>query len=183
VYAGQVGGPAAVKWAQNQRKAGGETPSSVFAGAEKKWADHFTALSRRDGPENPYRLHEELGRVMLENVTIVRENARLRETDAKILELMERFGKASVLDNGQWANAPLAFMNQLSNMLQLARVVTLGALARDESRGSHYKPEFPTRDDEKWLKTTIADFTPDGPKFSYDPVDVSLCAPVARKYD
>jgi succinate dehydrogenase / fumarate reductase flavoprotein subunit len=120
---------------------------------------------------------------MLENVTIVRENARLRETDAKILELMERYRKATVLDNGQWSNAPLAFMNQLSNMMQLARVVTLGALARDESRGSHYKPEFPTRDDEKWLKTTIADYTPGGPRFSYKPVDVSLCAPVARKYD
>ena len=181
VYAGQVGGPAAVMWAQDQ--AGKEVSSSVLASAEKKWTDHFATLVRREGPENPYRLHEELGHVMLENVTIVRENAKLRETDAKILELMERFQKASVLDNGQWANAPLAFMNQLSNMMQLARVVTLGALARDESRGSHYKPEFPTRNDEKWLKTTIADHTPDGPRFSYDPVDVSLYTPVARKYD
>jgi succinate dehydrogenase / fumarate reductase flavoprotein subunit len=183
VYAGQVGGPAAVKWAQSQAKGGSEAPSSVFEADEKKWTDHFTALSRREGPENPYRLHEELGRVMLENVTIVRENPKLRETDARILELTERWHKASVLDNGQWANAPLAFMNQLWNMLQLARVVTLGALARDESRGSHYKPEFPTRNDEKWLKTTIADYSPDGPKFSYEPVDVSLCTPVARKYD
>ena len=183
VYAGQIGGPAAVKWAQGQAKAGTETPASVFEADEQRWTDRFTDLSRREGPENPYRLHEELGRVMLENVTIVRENGKLRETDAKILELTERWHKASVLDNGQWANAPLAFMNQLWNMLQLARVVTLGALARDESRGSHYKPEFPTRNDEQWMMTTIADYTADGPKFSYDPVDVSLCTPVARKYD
>ena len=183
VYAGQVAGPAAVKYAQNQARAGTEAPSSVFEATEAKWTARFAELARREGPENPYRLHEELGRTMLENVTIVRENARLRETDAKILELMDRWHRASVLDNGQWANAPLSFMNQLWNMLHLARVVTLGALARDESRGSHYKPEFPKRDDANWMKTTVADFTPDGPKFRYDPVDVSLCRPVERKYD
>jgi succinate dehydrogenase / fumarate reductase flavoprotein subunit len=61
--------------------------------------------------------------------------------------------------------------------------VTLGALARDESRGEHYKPEFPNRDDEKWLKTTIATPGPDGPCLRYEPVDTSLLPPVARKYD
>lgn len=183
VYAGQVGGPAAVAYARGQAKPGADAPSSLFDAAEAKWTARFAELGRREGPENPYRLHEELGRMMLENVTIVRDNSRLRETDARILELMDRWGRASVLDNGQWANAPLAFLNQLWNMLNLARVVTLGALARDESRGAHYKPAFPKRDDANWLKTTVADFTPDGPRFRYDPVDVSLCAPVERKYD
>jgi succinate dehydrogenase / fumarate reductase flavoprotein subunit len=120
---------------------------------------------------------------MLENVTIVRHNDRLRETDAKLLELMERWKHASVLDSGSWSNAPLSFLNQLDNMLHLARVVTLGALQRDESRGAHYKPEFPKRDDTNWLKTTIAIAGADGPSFRYDPVDVSLIAPVERKYD
>ena len=183
VYAGQVAGPAAVQWAQNQAKGGAETPSSVFAAAEAKWTAHFAELAKRDGPENPYVLHEELGKWMLENVTIVRENDKLRATDAKIQELQERWKNTGVLDGGPWSNQPLSFLNQLDNMLHLARVVTLGALARDESRGAHYKPDFPTRDDEKWMKTTIADFTPDGPKFHYDPVDVSLYAPVERKYD
>lgn len=183
VYAGQIGGPAALAYANAQLKAGTETPSSVFEAAEAKWAARFDDLARRDGPENPYVIHEELGRWMLENVTIVRENPKLAATDQKIQELMERWHKASVLDDGRWANAPLSFLNQLWNMLHLARVVTLGALARDESRGAHYKPAFENRDDAKWLKTTIADYSPDGPKFHYDPVDVSLCAPVARKYD
>jgi succinate dehydrogenase / fumarate reductase flavoprotein subunit len=120
---------------------------------------------------------------MLENVTIVRHNNKLRESDAKILELMERWQRAGVLDHGSWANAPLSFLNQLWNMLHLARVVTLGALARDESRGAHYKPEFPKRDDVNWLKSTIASFTSEGPRFRYEPVDVSLYAPVERKYD
>jgi hypothetical protein len=93
----------------------------------------------------------------------------LRETDAKLQELAERWSQAGVLDHGAWANAPLSFLNQLWNMLHLARVVTLGALARDESRGAHYKPEFPKRDDAKWLKTTIASHAADGPNLGYEP--------------
>ena len=67
-------------------------------------------------------------------------------------------------------------------MLQLARVITLGALNRNESRGAHYKPEFPERNDEEWLKTTIAEFSEEAPVFSYEPVDLSLIEPRKRDY-
>jgi hypothetical protein len=67
-------------------------------------------------------------------------------------------------------------------MLQLARVITLGALNRDESRGAHYKPEFPKRNDEEWLKTTIAEFSDESPVFSYEDVDVSQIEPRQRDY-
>ena len=65
----------------------------------------------------------------------------------------------------------------------LAHVPWSSTLARDESRGAHYKPEFPKRDDANWLKSTIASFAPSGPRLRYDPVDVSLYSPVERKYD
>jgi succinate dehydrogenase / fumarate reductase flavoprotein subunit len=70
-------------------------------------------------------------------------------------------------------------------MLQLARVIAQGAGMRDESRGAHYKPDFPERDDKNWLKTTKATFAPDAdePKFEFEPVDVSLIPPRARRYD
>jgi succinate dehydrogenase / fumarate reductase flavoprotein subunit len=183
VYAGQIGGPAAVTWSQNQKVAAADVPASVFDQTEAKWTAHFEALRRRTGDQNPYVLAEELGNSMLDNVTTVRFNDKLRATDARIGDLAERYGRASVLDDATWSNAPLAFLNQLSNMFALARVVTRGALARDESRGSHYKPDFPDRDDANWLKTTVATHTPDGPSFRYDPVDISLVQPVARKYD
>ena len=67
-------------------------------------------------------------------------------------------------------------------MLELARVITLGALNRNESRGAHYKPDFPDRDDEKWLKTTIAEYSDEAPVFSYEPVDVGLIEPRKRDY-
>jgi len=183
VFAGQIGGPAAVAWARNQTTAAADVPASVFEAEERRWADHFAALAKREGRENPYALWDEMGQWMLENVTIVRENAKLDATDAKLLELRERWHQASVLDHGAWSNAPLSFLNQLWNMLELARVVTIGARRRDESRGAHFKPEFPKRDDAHWLKTTVASHSPDGPRFRYDPVDTSLVSPVERKYD
>jgi len=67
-------------------------------------------------------------------------------------------------------------------MMQLARVITLGALNRNESRGAHYKPDFPDRNDEEWLKTTIAEYSEEAPVFSYEAVDVSLVEPRKRDY-
>ena len=182
VYAGQVAGPAVLSYLRSSAHVD-DPRRSVLDAAEQKWAAHFAELAKRDGGENPYVLADELGKVMLENVTIVRHNNKLRETDAKLQELTERWSRAGVLDHGAWANAPLSFLNQLWNMLHLARVVTLGALARDESRGAHYKPEFPKRDDTNWLKTTVASHAAAGPRLRYEPVDVTLCAPVERKYD
>jgi succinate dehydrogenase / fumarate reductase, flavoprotein subunit len=76
----------------------------------------------------------------------------------------------------------LPHARHLDNMLELARVITLGALNRNESRGAHYKPEFPNRDDANWLKTTIAEYSGEGPVFSYEGVDISLIPPRKRDY-
>ena len=78
----------------------------------------------------------------------------------------------------------VAFARQLYNMLQLSRVIAQGAAMRDESRGSHYKPDFPERDDKNWMKTTKATFAPDAdePKFEFEAVDASLIPPRPRKY-
>ena len=69
-------------------------------------------------------------------------------------------------------------------MLELARVIAQGALLRDESRGAHYKPDFPDRNDEKFLKTTKASFTgTEGPRFEYEAVDTQFIQPRPRRYD
>ena len=74
-------------------------------------------------------------------------------------------------------------MRQLWNMLELARPITIGALNRNESRGAHYKPEFPERDDPNFLKTTMANWSSDGPRFSWEDVDTTLIKPRPRRYD
>ena len=87
-------------------------------------------------------------------------------------------------DRSQWANTSFAFARQLKNMLELSRTIALGALLRDESRGAHYKPDFPDRNDEKFLKTTKASFTgaAEGPKFEYEEVDIQYIKPRPRSY-
>ena len=119
---------------------------------------------------------------MTRNVTTIRHNDKLRETDLKLMELRERVDRVGVTDGLRVQNQYVLVTRQLGEMIDLARVITLGALRRDESRGAHYKPEFPDRDDENFLKTTMAKFTPEGPKFSWEEVDASLIEPRERVY-
>jgi succinate dehydrogenase / fumarate reductase flavoprotein subunit len=123
-----------------------------------------------------------MAKVMTEHVTVIRKNADLKRTEAKLLELTERLTDVNLDDTGNWVNQALLFTRELEHMLVLARVITMGALARNESRGAHYKPEFPERNDKEWLKTTVAKWLPKGIELSYEAVDTSLLEPRERKY-
>lgn len=183
IYGGMVAGPEAVKYMRGVKRTADELPSTIFETAIKEEQQQWEATLKMDGTENAYMLHRELGEIMTDNVTVVRYNDKLQQTDDKIQELLERYENISVTDTQQWSNQGATFTRQLKNMLYLARVITLGALNRNESRGAHYKPEFPNRDDENFLKTTIAEF--DGksaPILSYEEVDVSLIPPRKRDY-
>ena len=181
-YSGMVVGPSAVNFAK-ERGARKAIESSAVQSAKQREEVVYENLLRMDGKENPFKIHRELGDWMTENVTIQRYNNKLQETDDKLAELQERWKHIGISDSSRHANQEVMFTRQLWNMLELARVITQGALRRNESRGGHFKPDFPERDDENWLKTTKAAWTPDGPSFSYDPVDTSLIQPRARRYD
>src|SRR4029077_21138822 len=103
--------------------------------------------------------------------------------DRKIRELQERYERINLSDRTKWSNQTLNLARELGNMLGLARVITLGALQRNESRGAHYKPDFPERDDANWLKTTLAKWVHEEIQLSYAPVDISQIPPRARRYD
>lgn len=182
IYGGMITGPNAVKYAKGLKKATDSLPDSVFEQYQKQHQDKFEQILQMDGDENAYQLHRELGKWMTDNVTVVRYNDRLQKTDEKIQELMERYKRIGVSDKARWENQVAPFTRQLWNMLELARVVTLGALNRNESRGAHYKPDFPDRDDENFLKTTKASWTKEGPQLEYEDVDVSLIKPRLRNY-
>jgi len=184
IYGGFTAGPNAVRYGRENGKSSDGVPSSVYETEKKRQDELNSRLMTSDGTENPFKLWRELGEWMSKNVTVSRYNKNLKETDAKLVELLERYRHVNVSDKSMWANTSFAFTRQLYNMLQLARVVTQGALMRDESRGSHYKPDFPERDDTNWLKTTKAYFAPDAdePRFEFEPVDISLIPPRTRKY-
>ena len=142
-------------------------------------------LLKNEGTENPFKLWRELGQTMTEHATVIRYNKGLKQADEKIVELLDRFKNINLSDRSQWANTSFAFARQLKNMLELSRTVVQGALLRDESRGAHFKPDFPDRNDEKFLKTTKASFTgsPEGPRFEFEEVDTQFIKPRPRRYD
>jgi succinate dehydrogenase / fumarate reductase flavoprotein subunit len=181
VYGGFIAAPAAIEFAKSVQRNGADG-SRIYDQELKLQQEINDKLIKQSGNENQYLLHQEMGKWMTDNVTVVRYNDRLKETDNKLLELMERYKRISINDSNLWATMALPHARHLANMPELARVITLGALNRNESRGAHYKPEFPDRDDENFLKTTIAEYSGEGPVFSYEPVDISLIKPRKRDY-
>jgi succinate dehydrogenase / fumarate reductase, flavoprotein subunit len=185
IYGGFVAGPQAMLYARNNTKSTDGVSSTVFDSERKRQDEANAGLLTSNGTENPFRLWRELGELMTRNCTVIRYNKNLQQTDAKLVEFLERFNHINLSDKSQWANTSFVFTRQLYNMLQLSRVIAQGAALRDESRGAHYKPDFPDRDDKNFLKTTKAYFAPDAdePRFEFEPVDISLLPPRLRRYD
>jgi succinate dehydrogenase / fumarate reductase flavoprotein subunit len=182
VYGGFIAAPAAIEYAKNVERNGGADGSKIYEQELKRQEEINDTLVKQSGTENQYKIHEEMGKWMTDNVTVVRYNDKLQATDNKLLELMDRYKHISINDSNLWATMALPHARHLDNMLELARVITLGALNRNESRGAHYKPDFPNRDDENFLKTTIAEYSGEGPVISYEAVDISLIKPRVRDY-
>jgi succinate dehydrogenase / fumarate reductase flavoprotein subunit len=180
-------------------------PEGLFSAAEAEHQARMDSLIDGGGKENAYELHQELGDWMTRNVTVVRNNKDLKATAEKVVELGERYRNVGLVDKSRWTNQSLSFSRAVGDMILLARVIVEGALARNECRGAHYKPEFEIpspkaenpaelrkeaetwcdafqRTNDQWLKTTIAEHTPDGPKLSYDEVDLAAIPPRPRTY-
>ena len=181
VYGGFIAAPAAIEYVKNVERNGADG-SGIYDRELKLQREINDRLVKQSGNENQYLLHNEMGKWMTDNVTVVRYNDKLKATDDKLLELMDRYKRISINDSNLWATMALPHARHLANMLELARVMTLGALNRNESRGAHYKPEFPDRDDDNFLKTTVAEYSGEGPVFSYEPIDISLIKPRKRDY-
>ncbi|GAV14445.1 succinate dehydrogenase flavoprotein subunit [Paenibacillus sp. NAIST15-1] len=182
IFGGMVSGPKAVEYVRGLSKATEDVSTSVFEREAKLRTSQYEKLLTMDGTENAYVIHKELGEWMTNNMTVVRYNNKLEDTINKIKELKQRYSKINMTDTARWSNQGVAFTRQLWNMLELSEAMTKSALLRNESRGAHYKPDFPDRNDEQFLKTTIASWSPEGPEISYEDVDVSLIKPRKRDY-
>jgi succinate dehydrogenase / fumarate reductase flavoprotein subunit len=143
---------------------------------------HVAALLAREGSENPYELRRELRALMDTHVGVFRTGDGLAKALAAVRELRERSRRAPVADKGRVYNSNLFHALELENLLDLAEITVAGALARQESRGAHARRDFATRDDERWLKHTLAWYTPSGPRFDHKPVTITMWKPVERKY-
>ena len=181
---GQITGPAVCKYVDGLSKHTDGTEPELAA-QERARGEQYERLKAKSGPENPFLIWRELGQVMTENVTVVRYNARLQHTLETLDALEDRYENIGISDAGTWSNQTIPFTRQLKNMLVLARIITKGALQRNESRGAHYKPDFAERDDENFQKTTVAELDPANPrdpKIRYDSVDLSQVPSRLRNY-
>ena len=143
---------------------------------------------------------------MTQAATVVRHNRQLEEAYGKVCELAERTERCSLSDTGNWTNQTVVFTKASRDMFPLAKTILRGALARDECRGAHYKPEFALpgieaddpaerrrqaelwcdefeQKNQRWLKSTVATMGKDGePHLDYQDVDTSLIPPRPRLY-
>ncbi len=182
IYGGDLAAQKTIRYVDSLKTSCNDINTRFFDSELKRQKEINDKYLKPRGNENPYVIWEEMAKWMSDNVTVVRKNKDLKTTDEKLVELTERLEHVSLHDTTNWLNQALIFTRELENMLVLARVITLGALARDESRGAHYKPDFPERNDKEWLKTTVAKWTPKGIELSYEKVDTSLITPKERKY-
>lgn len=172
---GRVAGENAAKFAEKVDK---PRISNEFIRSEEKRL--FDEIGR--GDENPYQIKKELNETMDKYVWIFRDENGLKEAVRKIKELKERYKNVEIADKSRKFNMNLISTIEVGYLLDLAEVVAMSALLRTESRGAHYRTDYPKRDDENWLKHTLAYYTPEGPKFDYIPVKITKWQPTERKY-
>ena len=144
--------------------------------------DHVRQVRARVGNENLYALRRALRETMDSKVGVFRNGPDLASALQQVRDIRGRAARAPVADTSRVYNSNLIHALELDNLLDLAEVTVAGALAREESRGAHARRDFPTRDDESWLKHTLAFYTPEGPRFDHKPVTIDMWKPVERKY-
>ncbi|MBM4338853.1 MAG: FAD-dependent oxidoreductase [Deltaproteobacteria bacterium] len=139
-------------------------------------------ILERKGEESCFRLRDEMKALMMDQVGIFRKESDLIAAKEKIKELKDRFKHIGLKRKELAFNNELIQYFELEGMLDLAETIVEGALARKESRGSHYRGDFPERDDEHWLLHTLAHKIPEGTKLEYKEVTITNYPPKARTY-
>ncbi|MEQ8186785.1 MAG: FAD-binding protein [Candidatus Eremiobacterota bacterium] len=180
VVFGAIAGEKAVKYIESKKdsRKGESAINNALEQQEKK----LKSLMDNEGTEKMPEITRQMGDIMLKNVGVYRKKEDLTVALEKIKELIQKYKKIKLLNKNIKGNQELMWALELEGNLLIDEAIVAGALAREESRGSHSRTDFPKRDDEKWLKHTIATYRPDGVKLSYKEVDTSIYVPVERKY-
>ncbi len=175
---GKIAGESAKQYAAIS---GFEAADIVDSMVEEEAKRISSLMSRKDGEEF-FKIRDELKNVLDEKAGIFRDERNLSLALQKIKELQIRYRSVYVRNKGAVFNQELVNAIELEGMLDIAEAICIGALARKESRGSHYRLDYPHRDDTGWLKHTLVTFTPGGPHVDYKPVNITMYPPKPREY-
>jgi succinate dehydrogenase / fumarate reductase flavoprotein subunit len=164
-------------------RAGGGDASAAGARAVADVEARVAALAARgaDG-EDAYAIRNDMATTMKEHFGVFREEKQMREGLERLLALKQRCATIGLRNAAGVFNIDLIRTLELEGMVDLALAVASGAVERTESRGSHARTDYPTRNDEAWLKHTMAHYTPGGPRLDYKPVTLGTFEPQERKY-
>jgi succinate dehydrogenase / fumarate reductase flavoprotein subunit len=179
VVFGKVAGEKASNFAKSVRNETDEALVQSFLQREQKRVEAF---KKGSGTEEPTVLRDEVRLILTQKVGMFRSGPDLEEALQEIRRLRKRFAQLRPIDLDEVFNLDLIRTFEVEAMLELAELITASALARKESRGAHVRLDFPQRDDERFLKHTLAHWTPTGAKLSYSDVKVTKYKPEARKY-
>jgi len=154
-------------------------PGADAAAEAQSWIGRLT-----DGSEGPHggNISDQMQTTMMEKVGIYRNETDMKAAVAEIEELRERYQTVRVQDTSKQFNTDLLELIELGNMLDLSLVTAASALERQESRGAHSREDFPERDDQTWLKHTLAYLDGRDVSLDYKEVDTSLWPPKPRSY-
>jgi len=140
--------------------------------------------SASSGEFNPYEMHRRLGEEMTLSCTVVREEEPMLKTLDSVRQMKQDYKKIKLSDTGMWTNQNLSFTRALEDMLLYAEVILEASIKRKESRGSHYRPDYPDRIDKDFHFTTVAKYIPadDSHTLEYEQVPSPMVEPRARTY-
>jgi len=143
----------------------------------------FDRIRNADGKENAFDISTTMKKVMFDDMGIFRSGKGMENALKVIRELKERYKHVTVTDTGKIFNMELINIWELGNLLDLAELTTVSALARTESRGGHSREDYPDRDDKNWLKHSLAWVGEDGRiDLKYKPVVITKYEPKVRTY-
>jgi succinate dehydrogenase / fumarate reductase flavoprotein subunit len=178
-----VFGERAGKRAAEQVKMAREIPDkTVFQNHLRAYQSGVKEIFGRKKGESAFLIRDEMKALMTSQVGIFREESALLPAKEKIRELKKRFLKIGLKQKDLPFNNEFIQYWELEGMLHLAEAIVEGALARKESRGSHFRMDYPNRDDEHWLRHTLAYKTPEGLKLDYKEVTITSYPPKERTY-
>ena len=145
-------------------------------------ADRIESLRGKQGGERIAQIRREMASVMEQGCGVFREESTIRSTLETIAQLKGRYADLGLQDTSRVYNTEIIAALELGNMLDVAEAVAVSAVHRKESRGSHTRTDFPTRDDQSFLKHILVRFAPEGPKLDSKPVTITRWQPEERKY-
>ena len=180
VVFGKIAGEQAGIYAKAMTKQ--ETKDTLWQDTLKAEKDHIQRFFTGSGDEDPSIIREEMRNLMVERAFMFRSKEGLEEAGSKLREMGKRFGRMRPIVGYKIYNLDLIRAIEMEEMLELAEVIVVSGLNREESRGSHVRLDFPKRDDARFLKHTLAYKTPDGPRIEFSDVKITKYQPEERKY-